>query len=100
MSIEPTPLAAILAMAVATYLTRIAGPVLTALVPLGGRAKIALEAVPAAVLMAGIAPMGFMTGPAETVAAALTAIAAARLPMIATVAVGMVAVVGLRALLG
>jgi uncharacterized membrane protein len=48
--------------------------------------------------MAVIAPTVLATGPAETIAAAITAAAAfLRLPMIAVVAIGVAAVVALRA---
>jgi uncharacterized membrane protein len=40
--------------------------------------------------------MALVTGPAETLAAALTVAAALRLPMLAALAVGVAAVAGLR----
>ena len=52
-----------------------------------------------AVLTAVIAPTALATGPAETIAAAITALAALRLPLLAVIAVGVVSVVALRALL-
>jgi uncharacterized membrane protein len=48
------------------------------------------------VLVAVIAPTALTTGWAETVAAAITMVAATRLPLLATVAVGVVSVVLLR----
>ncbi len=100
MTLDPLTLAAILGMALATYATRLAGWMLVRRVVLRGRAKAALEAVPGAVLMAVIAPMALATGPAETIATAITAVAALRLPLLATVAVGVAAVVALRWMIG
>jgi uncharacterized membrane protein len=96
MSVDPTTLAAIVAMAVVTYLTRIAGLFLAGHLALSGRAKAAFDAIPPAVLVAVIAPSALATGWPETAAAALAAVAATRLPLLATVAVGVVAVVVLR----
>lgn len=99
MSISLANLLAILAMAVATYATRLAGLWIADYIPRTGRARAALDALPAAVLTAVVAPMALATGPAETAAAAITILAAMRLPLLATVAVGVVAVVVLRTLL-
>jgi uncharacterized membrane protein len=96
MTVDPTTLAAILAMAVVTYLTRIAGIFVAGRLALEGRAKAAFEAIPPAVLVAVIAPTALATGWPETAAALVTAVAATRLPLLATVAVGVVAVVALR----
>ncbi|WP_321339238.1 AzlD domain-containing protein [Breoghania sp.] len=93
-------LAAIVAMGLATYATRLAGLILVRHMPSTGRFKAALEAVPPAVLMAVIAPMVVATGWAETIAAAVTAIAATRLPLFVVVVIGVACVVGLRAVLG
>jgi uncharacterized membrane protein len=90
-------LAAILAMAAVTYATRIAGIFLVGRLDLSGRALAAFEAIPAAVLIAVIAPMLLATGWRETVAAAATAVAASRLPLLPTVGVGVLVVVVLRA---
>ena len=98
MSLDPATLAAILAMAVITYLTRIAGIFVAGRLALRGRAKAAFDAIPPAVLVAVIAPMALATGWRETLAALLTAIAATRLPLLATIATGVLAVVALRAL--
>jgi uncharacterized membrane protein len=65
---------------------------------LRGRAEAAFEAIPPAVLVAVIAPMALAIGWRETVAALLTAIAATRLPLLATIATGVLAVVALRIL--
>jgi uncharacterized membrane protein len=99
MTVDPTTLAAILAMAAVTYLTRIAGLYVAERLVLNGRAKAAFDAIPPAVLVAVIAPTALTTGWPETIAAAITAIAATRLPLLGTIAVGVLAVVILRAVL-
>jgi uncharacterized membrane protein len=99
MTVDPTTLWAILAMAVVTYVTRIAGLFVADRLVLTGRAKAAFDAIPPAVLVAVIAPTALTTGWAEAIAAAVTAVAAFRLPLLATVAVGVVSVVVLRNLL-
>ena len=99
MTVDPLTLAAIVTMGIVTYLMRSAGIFLGSRLVLRGRAKAAFEALPPAVLMAVIAPTVLATGPAETIAALVTALVARRLPLLATVAVGVVAVVVLRAML-
>ena len=99
MTLDPTTLAAILAMALVTYATRIAGLFVADRLVLTGRAKAAFDAIPPAVLVAVIAPTALTTGWAEAIAAAITAVAAFRLPLLGTVAVGVVSVVVLRNLL-
>lgn len=96
MSVDPTTLLAILAMAMVTYFTRVAGLLVADRLALTGRAKAAFDAIPPAVLVAVIAPTALTTGWAEAIAAAITAVVAFRLPLLATVAVGVVAVVVLR----
>ncbi len=98
MSVDPATLVAIVAMAVVTYLTRAAGFFIGDRLALRGRAKAAFDAIPPAVLVAVIAPTALATGWPETVAAAVTIIAATRLPLLATVAVGVLSVVALRSL--
>ena len=100
MTVDPMTLATIIAMAVVTYLTRIAGPLVAGRLALSGRAKAAFDAIPPAVLVAVIAPSALATGWPETAAALLAAFAATRLPLLATVAVGVVAVVVLRSIAG
>ena len=100
MTLEGGALAAILAMAIVTYATRIAGLFLVDRLALSGRAQAAFEAIPPAVLTAVIAPTVLAAGPAETLAALASALAAARWPLIGTVVIGVVAVVLLRAVLG
>ena len=98
MRVDPAILLTILAMALITYATRIAGLLLANRLALRGRAKAAFDAIPPAVLIAVIAPTALATGWPETAAAAITMVAALRLPLLATIAVGVVAVVVLRAL--
>jgi uncharacterized membrane protein len=99
MTLDPVILLTILLMGAVTYLTRVAGIFLAGRIALTGRAKAAFDAIPPAVLMAVIAPTVLATGLAETLAALVTAIAATRLPLLATIVVGVVAVVVLRAVL-
>lgn len=99
--IETPTLFAIVAMALATYATRVAGLFIAGWIPDTGRARSALDALPPAVLTAVIAPTAIATGWPETLAtAAAVASAAARLPMIVTVLIGVAAAAGLRALAG
>ena len=98
MSLDLTTLAAIVAMAVVTYATRVAGLIFADRLALKGRARAAFDAIPPAVLVAVIAPTALATGWRETVAAAITAVAATRLPLLATIVVGVAAIVLLRRL--
>ena len=99
MSLDTTTLVAIIAMAVVTYITRIAGLFVADRLVLTGRAKAAFDAIPPAVLVSEIAPTALTTGWAEAIAAAITAIVAFRLPLLATIAVGVASVVVLRNLI-
>ncbi len=96
MSLDPATLLAILAMAAATVMTRMSGLVLIRFVTLSGRAKEVLEAIPPAVLMAVVAPTALATGPAETIACAVTALAALRLSLLPATALGVATVALLR----
>ena len=97
MSLDPAILLAIIGMALATYATRVSGPYLMRGVTVKGRLKAALDAMPPAILMAVIAPTVLTTGIAETIAAAITAMAAfMRLPFIVTILIGVISVVLLR----
>ncbi|MET3891443.1 putative membrane protein [Bosea sp. OAE506] len=98
MTLDPHNLLAILGMAIATYATRLAGLALAGRLKLSPRAQAAFDAIPPAVLVAVIAPSALATGWPETAAALLAAVAATRLPLLGVVAVGVAAVVGLRAL--
>ncbi len=96
MTLDLSTLAAILAMAAATILTRISGLVLLRYVTLSKRQKRALGSIPPAVLMAVVTPTALATGLAESIACAVTALAAFRLPMLAAVALGVATVAVLR----
>ncbi|OHV72262.1 AzlD family protein [Ensifer sp. LCM 4579] len=100
MTLDPSTFLAIVAMAAATALTRIAGLVLIRFVAIGPQQRRALEAIPPAVLMAVIAPTALATGPAETLATLATAIAATRLPLLWAVAIGVFVVAMGRAMIG
>ncbi len=95
-ALDPTNLLAIIGMALVTLVTRWAGYLLVGHVRIEGRVKGALEAVPPAILTALVVPMSLATGPLETVAAALTILAAWRLPTLAAVVIGVGALVLLR----
>jgi len=90
---------AIAGMALVTYATRGLGPWMIARLAPGPRALAALEALPAAILTALVAPSVLATGPAESLAAIVTIIVALRLPIIATMAIGVACVVLLRYLI-
>ncbi|WP_105414894.1 AzlD family protein [Neorhizobium sp. T25_27] len=98
MTVDLATLIAILTMAAATALTRLSGLVLIRHVSLEGSRRKAIESIPPAVLMAVVAPTAFATGIAETLACAVTAFAALRLPMLVSVALGVASVAILRAL--
>ncbi|HWK68565.1 MAG TPA: AzlD domain-containing protein [Rhizobiaceae bacterium] len=97
---NPDVLATILAMAAATFATRLAG----FFVPEGfarrGRLKAAFEAMPVAVLGAIITPTVLATGWPEAAAAALVVLAAWRLPLIAAIVTGILAAAAFRAFAG
>jgi uncharacterized membrane protein len=99
MMIDPVNLVAILGMAAVTYATRIAGLFLVDHLRLEGRSKAAFDAIPAAVLTSVIAPMALATGIPETLAAVTAALAATRLPLLGTIAVGVAAAVLFRSVL-
>ncbi|MDP2804188.1 MAG: AzlD domain-containing protein [Phreatobacter sp.] len=100
MSLDPVTLLAILGMALATYGCRLTGLLLGGRLALSGRSKAALDAIPPAVLTAVIAPTLLATGWPETLAGAITILAALRLPLIAVIAIGVASVVVLRLLAG
>jgi uncharacterized membrane protein len=96
MTLDPNTFLAIVAMAVATALTRLAGAFFIRYISIGEGTREALDAIPPAVLMSVIAPTAFATGWAETIACGVTALVATRLPLLACVAIGVVTVVALR----
>ena len=96
MSVDPMNFAAILAMALVSHGARVAGFFIAHRLTLAGRTKAAFDAIPAAVLTAVIAPTVLASSWQESVAALVTIAAATRLPLLATVAVGVATVVALR----
>ena len=96
MTLDLSTFLAILAMAAATILTRVSGIFLIRYFSIGEETREALDAIPPAVLMAVIAPTALATGWAETIACAVTALVALRLPLLVSVAVGVGTVVVLR----
>jgi uncharacterized membrane protein len=100
MTLDPVNLAAILVMAAATYLTRLTGYWIAGRLALRGRARAAVQAIPASVLVAVIAPMIAGGGAAGLAAALLTGLAAWRGPMVLAVAVGVASAALFRNLLG
>lgn len=94
MTIDPVNFAAILAMGALTYFTRILGFLVADRLPKSGPVRVALDALPPAVLVAVIAPI-VMAGPIEAIAGLVVLVLALRLPLIVTVAAG----VGVAALL-
>ncbi len=99
MNADPLTLLTFVAMGLVTYFTRIAGFFLADRLKLQGRAAAAFDAIPPAVLIAVIAPTALATGPAETIAALIAAAVSTRVPLLATIAIGVVAVVVLRAVI-
>lgn len=97
--IDPANLLAIVLMAVVTYLTRIGGYLLLRNRSLGPRAMAVLEAAPGCVLISLIAPVFVSDKPSDLIALALTVIAATRLPLLATVIVGVGSAALLRQLI-
>ena len=100
MRLDATTLLTSALRGLATYLTRVAGLLIAGRVRLAGRARAAFDAIPVAVLVAVIAPTLLTSSVAESLAGAVTILAATRLPLLGTVAVGIAAVVLLRLALG
>lgn len=99
MTIDPVNFAAILAMGALTYLTRILGFLIADRLPKAGPVRVALDALPPAVLMAVIAPI-VLSGPVEAAAGAVTLLLALRLPLIGVVIAGVAMVALLRFVVG
>lgn len=97
MSLDLLTVLTIVLMGLATYATRAAGLALVHRVPADGRLRRALEAVPAAVLTALVAPTVLSGGLAELAAGAVAVVAALRLPLLAVVILGAATAAALRA---
>lgn len=96
MSVDAEAALLVLAMGLLSYAMRLAGPWLARRLPEQGRLRTALEAIPVVVLASLLAPMALAGGWAAAVAAAFAALAAARLPVLMVVAVGMAGIVVAR----
>ena len=90
----------ILSMALVTYLTRVLGYWALRNRTLGVRATKVLEAVPGCVLICVIAPAFASSRPANIIALALTILAATRLSILPTVAIGVGSAAILRHFIG
>ena len=98
MTVDTNALLLIVALGLATYATRIGGHlVLSRFDRLHPRVEAALDAVPAAVMTAIVAPFALTTGLPEAAAAGVTALASMRLPIHAVLLIGMLVVAALRA---
>ncbi len=86
----------IIGMAIVTVLTRITGYWAIGKFQVTGRLKIALEVMPGTVLLSIVVPTAFATGPAEAIAAVITAGIALRAPLLVAIMGGVVSVVLLR----
>mgnify|MGYP001226919253 FL=1 len=100
MKLDAANLAAIIAMALATYATRVSGLWLLRFVRVTPRMQAALDALPVAILTAVIAPALMKGGTADILAAGVTLLAASRLPLLATVILGVSSAALLRHLIG
>ncbi|MEJ1176710.1 AzlD family protein [Agrobacterium sp. CMT1] len=96
MTLDPNTLLTILAMMAATVATRLGGLLLVTHFTLTPRLKKALSVVPPAVLMAVVTPTALASGPAETIACAITAVAALRLSLLPAATLGVAGVALLR----
>jgi branched chain amino acid efflux pump len=91
----------VLAGALATYLTRIGGHlILSRFKSIPPRMEAALNAVPAAVLTTLFAPAAVFGGTAEALTIIVAFIAALYMPLMGVFAVGWIAVLAFRALIG
>lgn len=98
MTDELSAIVLIVSLGLVTYATRIAGHlVLSRFDRLDPRMEAALDAVPAAVMTAIVAPLALTAGLAEALAAGATVIASLRLPIHWALVCGTGLVVALRA---
>jgi uncharacterized membrane protein len=98
MSPHLSELVLILLLGAGTYAMRIGGYLLLARFErLNPRVEAALDAVPAAVITAIVAPVALATGPAEAIAAIVTIVAALRLSIMPTLLIAAITVSLLRA---
>ena len=85
-------------MALTTYATRVVGYLILRNRVLGPRMKAVLDAVPGCVLIAVIAPAFVTPQPANLASLAITLLAATRLGLLPTVAIGVISAGLLRSL--
>lgn len=97
--IDPYSVLAIVMMASVTALTRLSGYFLLRNRTLGPRAMAVLEAAPGCVLISVIAPAFASDKPADLLALAITLVAATRLSILPTVAIGIISAGVLRHLI-
>jgi uncharacterized membrane protein len=96
---DPIAVILILSLGVATYATRVAGHlVLSRFERLNPRVEAALDAVPIAVITALVAPAVLARSYADAIAAAVTIVAALKLPILPTLVIAAATVAVLRAL--
>ena len=97
MTDEALGIVLIVALGLATFATRIGGHlILSRFERINPRVEAALDAVPAAVLTAIVAPAAFAAGSAEAIASIATVAAALRFSILPTLAIGVALVVALR----
>ena len=93
------PFLVIVVLGLGTYAMRVGGHlILSRFARIPPRVEAALEAVPAAVLTAIVAPMAFTQGVAETLAALVTIAAALWLPILPVLVIATASVAGFRSL--
>lgn len=100
MIIDTDTLLTILGMGAVTYATRVSGYALLHVIPVQGRFKAGLEAVPVAILTAIIAPAVLAAGLSDALAALVTVLLALRFPMLVSMIGGVGAAILLRWLIG
>lgn len=93
---DPATLGAILLMAIVTYATRIGGYLLLGDRILSPRMTAVMDAAPGCVLISVIAPAFSAGRAADLIALAVTLFAAARLPLLPTVLIGVASAAMLR----
>ncbi|CAB3837371.1 AzlD family protein [Achromobacter deleyi] len=98
--IDPFVLLTIVLMAMVTYLTRALGYLALRNRTLSSRMVTVMEAAPGCVLISVIAPHFVSHNPADLAALGVTLLAAARLPMLPTVLIGVTVAAALRYVIG
>lgn len=100
LSLDPTVVAVVLAMAAVTYATKASGLWLVGRLDLSERAEAGLDVLPGAVVVAFVAPALADGGPAEWLAAVATVVVARKTGnLLLSLAVGVGAVLAVRSVL-